>query len=140
MRQTTVISLGLVRIAGIAQLVLGTLLWTGRGYQYLPVHMAIGALLVLGLWTIAVVSLTAKVSRGLAVFALVWGIALPIFGMRQGMILVGPLHWIIQVIHLLMGVTAMALADRLAKRVLAVPSQLSRRDAGSVSRAGVRDA
>ena len=118
MRQTTVISLGLVRIAGIAQLVLGTLLWTGRGYQYLPVHMAIGALLVLGLWTIAVVALTTKVSRGLAVFALVWGIALPVFGMRQGMILVGSLRWITQVIHLLMGITAMAVADRLAKRVL----------------------
>jgi hypothetical protein len=137
MRQTTVITLGIVRIAGIAQIVLGTLFWTGRAYQYLPVHVAIGALLVLGLWTIAIVSLTAKVNRGPAVFALVWGIALPVFGMRQGMILVGALHWIIQVVHLLMGITAMALADRLAKRVLAAsPNAVS---GWSVDRAGFRD-
>jgi hypothetical protein len=123
MRKTTVITLGIVRIAGIVQLILGTLFWTGRAYQYVPAHMAIGVLLVLSLWMLAVIALSARVRRGLAVFALVWGVALPLFGMKQATILAGPQHWIIRVVHLLMGIVALAVADRLAKAVLAASPQ-----------------
>jgi hypothetical protein len=37
-------------------------------------------------------------------------VALPAFGMIQASLLVGPMHWIIRVLHLLMGLAAMALA------------------------------
>jgi hypothetical protein len=51
---------------------------------------------------------------------LLWGLALPAFGMTQATMLIGPWHWIIQVIHLLMGLIALGVADRLASHVLRV--------------------
>jgi hypothetical protein len=116
---TTLITIWVVRVAGIIQLVLGTLFWTGRAYTYLGLHISIGFLVVLGLWTLAILALVARAGRGLAMFALLWGLALPAFGMQQAMILVGSLHWIIRVIHLIMGLAALGTADRLAKTILA---------------------
>jgi hypothetical protein len=43
----------------------------------------------------------------------------PAFGMAQAAILVGPLHRVIRVIHLLMGLITLGTADALAKHVLA---------------------
>jgi hypothetical protein len=125
MRKVTAITVPIVRIAGVVQVVLGTLFWTGRAYQYLTVHVAVGALLVLGLWTLAIIALSAKASRGLAAFSLLWGLALPVFGMRHAAILVGPHHWIIRVVHLLMGCAAVAFADRLARAVVGRSSRMS---------------
>lgn len=39
--------------------------------------------------------------------------------MAQSEILVGPMHWIVRVLHLLMGLIALGTADALAKHVLA---------------------
>jgi hypothetical protein len=125
MRKVTVITLTVVRAAGVVQVVHGTLLWTGRAYQYFALHMAVGALVVLGLWTLAFIALSAGVSRRFAAFAVLWGVALPMFGMRQAAILVGPYHWVIRVAHLVMGCVAVALADRLAKAVVARSSRTS---------------
>jgi hypothetical protein len=119
MRLTTLITIWVVRVAGIIQLVLGTLFWTGRAYQYLGLHISGGFLVVLGLWTLALLALSNRAGRGLAIFALLWGLALPAFGMQQARILVGSLHWIIRVIHLIMGMAAIGTAERLAKAILA---------------------
>jgi hypothetical protein len=96
---------------------------------------------VLGLWTLAILALFARTSRGLAMFALVWGLALPAFGMSQASMLVGSLHWIIRVTHLLMGVTALGMADRLAKTILAaVVSRRAGATGGDVRVAATRSA
>jgi hypothetical protein len=122
MQRTTKLSLLLIRITGIVQLVLGILFWTGHAYTYIPVHMLIGSILVLGLWTISVIALVARVRRGLAAFELLWGLALAAFGMQQATLLVGPMHWMIRVTHLLMALSAMILAGALGKAVLATTS------------------
>ena len=75
MRTTTTVSLWIVRVAGIVQLVSGALFWTGHAYGYVPLHMISGVLIVLTLWTLAVMALVARARRGLAVFALLWGLA-----------------------------------------------------------------
>jgi hypothetical protein len=118
MRTATLVTMWIVRLAGIIQIVLGVLFWTGRGINYIPLHMAIGFVVVLGLWTLAILALRARAPVGLVGFALLWGIALPALGIPQATILIGRWHWIIRVIHLLMGLTALALADRLASHVL----------------------
>ncbi len=118
MRIATLAAMWIVRVAGIVQIVLGLLFWTGRALGYIPLHMSVGFVVVLGLWTLAVLALVARAGAGLAIFAILWGLALPALGMTQAGILVGPWHWIIRVIHLLMGLTALGLADRLATRVL----------------------
>jgi hypothetical protein len=119
MRTITTVSFWIIRITGIIQLILGILFWTGHAYTYVPAHMAIGSLLVLALWAIAVVALVAKVRRGLAAFELIWGLALAVFGARQAMFLIGPLHWIVRVVHLAMALSAMQMGGILAKAIFA---------------------
>ena len=118
MRIATLATMWIVRVAGIVQIVLGLLFWTGRALGYIPLHMSVGFVVVLGLWTLALLALAARTGAGLALFGILWGVALPALGMTQAGILVGPWHWIIRVIHLLMGLAALGLADRLASRVL----------------------
>jgi hypothetical protein len=108
----------IVRLAGITQIVLGALFWMGRGLTYIPLHMLIGFVVVLGLWTLAILALFARAHLGLVGFALLWGLALPALGMTQAAILIGPWHWIIRVIHLVMGLIALGVADRLASHIL----------------------
>lgn len=118
MRTTLKILLVILQVAVIAQLALGILFWTGHGLTYIPVHIAIGSVLVLVLWTVAVLALVMRVRRGLAAFELVWALALAMFGMQQATILVGPLHWIIRVVHLLMAIVAVRLAESLSKSII----------------------
>ena len=125
MRTTAGISLWIVRIAGTLQLALGALFWTGHAYTFLPLHIISGTLIVLTLWTVAVLALVARTRRGLALFGLLWGVALPAFGMQQASMLAGSLHWIIRVLHLVMGLAAMALAGMLGQAILAaVPGRV----------------
>jgi hypothetical protein len=44
----------------------------------------------------------------------VWGLIAPILGLTQANILTGNFHWVIQVIHLLIGIGAMGWGERLA--------------------------
>lgn len=119
MRATATICIWIVRVAGTLQLLLGALFWTGHAYSFLPLHIVSGATIVLTLWTVAVLALVVRTHRGLALFGFVWGLALPAFGMVQANVLVGPLHWIIRVLHLLMGLAAMAIAGTLGQVILA---------------------
>ena len=129
MRATATISIWIVRVAGTLQLLLGALFWTGHAYSFLPLHIISGVVIVLTLWTVAVLALVARTHRGLAVFGVLWGLALPAFGMVQATILVGSMHWIIRVLHLLMGLAAMALAGTLGQMILAaVPRRTSARE------------
>ena len=125
MRTIAGISLWIVRIAGLLQLVLGALFWIGYAYTLIPLHIISGALIVVTLWTVAVLALITRTRRGLAVFGLFWGLALPAFGLRQAALLVGSMHWIVRVAHLLMGLAAMAIAGTLGQAVLAaVPARV----------------
>ena len=125
MRATAAISLWIVRVAGTLQLLLGALFWTGHAYSFLPLHILSGGVIVLTLWTVAVLALVARTRRGLALFGLFWGLALPAFGMVQATMLVGSMHWLIRVLHLIMGLAAMALAGMLGQAILAaVPGRV----------------
>jgi hypothetical protein len=46
--------------------------------------------------------------------AAIWGLGLPIWGLAQEKILPGANNWIAQVLHMLCGVGAIALAEMLA--------------------------
>jgi hypothetical protein len=119
MRTATLALIWIVRVAGVVQILLGLSIWIGPGMRYFSLHIQAGFLIVVCLWILAILALIVRGRPALAVFAFVWGLALPAFGMAQAAILVGPLHWIIRVIHLLMGLIALGTADALAKHVLA---------------------
>jgi hypothetical protein len=51
--------------------------------------------------------------------AALWGLIVPIVGLTQRELLPGSAHWVIQVIHLLLGIGLLALAENLATRAKA---------------------
>lgn len=104
-----------VRADGAILVILGLIFWTGNADALIPVHMALGIALVLALWTLAALAATAGVNLGLVVVAFVWGLVTPALGLTQTRILPTQGHWIVQVAHLLVGLTAIALAQLLAR-------------------------
>ena len=118
MRTITGIQMG-IRVLGVIQLVLGILFWTGNALGLVDLHQLIGILLVLALWTQAALAHRAGVPGGLVAGAAVYGLIVPIVGLTQRELLPGSAHWVIQVIHLLLGIGLIGLAENLATRAKA---------------------
>lgn len=117
MKSTTLIARSLLSLFGIALVVLGILFWTGHALSLLPLHMLLGGLFVLCMWALAVVGFLVPGSRGFALLVLVWSFIVPALGVTQLSLLPGPGHWLIQVLHLLVGIIAMGLGHSLARRI-----------------------
>lgn len=101
-----------VRVVGVAMLVLGFVIWTGSAAALVPVHMLLGIVLVLALWTVAVLALQAGARPALPAIAIAWGVLMAAFGLTQAQILPGDsLHVVIQVAHLVVGLGAIGLAE-----------------------------
>jgi hypothetical protein len=104
----------LMRVGAAVQVILGIGLWTGHWYSLVGVHQTVGILFVILLWAIALIALVRGRAAGLAAFALVWGLVVAALGFTQQRILPGDLHWIVRVLHLVVGLAAMPIAERLA--------------------------
>jgi uncharacterized membrane protein YuzA (DUF378 family) len=106
-----------VRACFVIMIVLGVLFWTGRAYSLLPLHEFLGFVLVLSLWTLAGLAASRHVPVGVVVIAFLWGLLLPVFGLTQAQIFPGSFHWIVQILHLLVGLAAVGQAENLARRI-----------------------
>jgi hypothetical protein len=115
MRKTVTILLMLGRLLGVVQILGGVAIWVGLPPWALQAHMAIGSLFVLVLWIVGVIGLFALSARGFALFTLLWGALVLWLGMAQISLLPGPTHWIIRVLHLVIGLAAIGLLERLGK-------------------------
>jgi hypothetical protein len=107
----------LVRAAFIVQIVLGVIFWTGNALGLKNLHMLIGIILVLSLETIVVAAARRGVDTGLWVLGGVWGVLTVLLGYSQENLLTGSAHWVIQVLHLLVGIGAIGLSEALAGRI-----------------------
>jgi hypothetical protein len=105
----------LLRIGVAFQVIIGIGLWTGHMGKYVGLHQNGGMVFVLLLWAIAVVAISKRDHVGLAIVAILWGVLVAALGMTQMRLLPGNLHWIVRVAHLLIGLAAMPIAERLAK-------------------------
>lgn len=110
------ITLMVLRVVVLLALVLGLLLWFGVQGVLVPIHMLLGILVVLSLWVLGGFAFTIKGGVGIGIGAIVWGLIVLLFGLNQRTILVGNLHWLIQVIHLLLGLGAAGLGEAIAGR------------------------
>lgn len=117
MRTATVAAQMLVRLLGVILVILGVLFWAGTARNLIPLHMLLGVILVLALWVLAGIGARARVGTGLVVAAVVWGIILPVFGMVQTSLLPGSAHWLIQLLHLAIGLVAMSFAEVIGGRI-----------------------
>ena len=107
---------GTLWVTGAFTLVLGLLLWTGRAVVLTNLHMVLGIIVILALWTLAAIALRHGTQGGLAIMALVWGLLTPVVGVFQVRLLPGDAHIIIQLVHLVLGAGALALGNRLASK------------------------
>jgi hypothetical protein len=101
-----------------AQIVLGLLIWFGK-ISLTQVHIALGGLFVVDLWLLAIIALFALSARGLSLLTLFMGGVIMWLGVAQTSLLIGPAHWAVRVLHLLLGVSAMGLVEPLTKALLA---------------------
>ena len=104
----------LMRIGATVQLVLGIGFWTGHWSSAIGTHMSIGTVYVLLLWLMAVIALFQRRNIGVALLAIPWGFGVAMLGYGQHRILEGSdFHWIVRVVHLVVGVASLAFAERL---------------------------
>ncbi len=117
MSTATTVAQTLVRVTGLTQVTLGLLFWTGRQLTLVPLHMLVGFALVLSLWTLALLAARSGVNPGLVALAAVWGLLMPLFGLTQTQLLPGDFHWVIQVLHLFVGLAAIGQGEGLAAQI-----------------------
>ena len=103
-------------IAGLLALVLGLSIWFAQTYVVLPVHMILGLIVALGLLIVSILALLTSGLRLLGAIGVIYAVFVPVFGLTQTGILVGDLHWLIRIAHLLVGIGAMALIGNIGAR------------------------
>ncbi|HVA58330.1 MAG: hypothetical protein WBQ26_10275 [Gemmatimonadaceae bacterium] len=117
MRTATIVTQMLIRLCFLVLLVLGVLFWTGHAVQLVSLHMAIGGIFVLGLWFLAALGARAKVGMGLVANAAVGGFIVLGLGMTQTTVMVGDMHWLVRVVHLLVGTAAIGISEQIGARI-----------------------
>ncbi len=117
MRVTATVLQMIIRVCGVIQIVLGLLFWTNNARTLVPLHMLVGSLLVLSLIALAVVAAIAGVGPGFVALAIAWALVTLLLGLTQTQLLPGTAHWIIQVLHLLIGLGAIGQGENLGRRI-----------------------
>src|SRR5262245_45878288 len=96
-------------VSGLIQLILGVLFWIGFARGLVPMHMLIGLVFVLALMTLCGLGFASGLGRA-AVLPMVWSLVVLALGVTQMQLLPGTFHWVIQALHLLVGIAAMGMA------------------------------
>src|SRR5437764_7266230 len=116
------VTIMVMRLCMLIVLILGIFFWIKRtdvsGSPLVLLHMGLGILIALLLVILGSFIVTVKEQNiGLAIGAFVLAICMVALGLRQQSILAGsPLHWIIQIAHLLLGLLAIGMAEMIAGR------------------------
>lgn len=119
-----------VGIAGLCALVLGLFIWIAHS-NLTDLHMLFGLLVTLGLLVMSIIALTARGLRIWGLAGIVYAIIVPIFGVSQSNMLVGNVHWLIQTLHMLVGIGALALTGRLGARYMTLKRGAAEPSVGS---------
>ena len=102
----------LVRVFGGGALALGLAFWMGYARSLTGLHMGFGIGLVVSLWALAAMAWRNTAAGGLVALAALLGLVTWILGFTQTRILPGSSHWLVEVAHLALGVTSIAVARR----------------------------
>ena len=120
----------IVGIAGLCALVLGLLIWIAN-IDLTDIHMLFGLLVTLGLLVMSIIALTAKELCIWGLVGIVYAIIVLIFGVSQSNMLVGNLHWLIQTLHMLVGIGTIVLTGFLGTRYITLKRGEASQAAGS---------
>ena len=116
-----------VRLSGLLALLLGLGLWKGAWVNLLGLHQGLGLVMSAALIWMAVLGFSRRLSPSLPGLALLCGLAVPALGYSQQRLLSGQSHWLIEVLHLVLGAGAIALAELIGSRMKARPDPLTLR-------------
>jgi hypothetical protein len=104
-------------LAGLLALILGLLFWTGSALNLVSLHMLLGFLAVGALWIVGVAqALTRFGSWIIAIVAIVVGALMVVLGLIQSSLMVGEFHWVIRIVHLLLGLLTIGMGHMAAAR------------------------
>lgn len=106
-----------IRFCGGGAVLLGLGFWAGLGGPVLPLHLVFGVTLVLSLSAVAGMSWATAVRTRLGVAVFLLAPVVLLLGFGQAAILAGPSHWVIQVVHFVVGLLAAVLGVVLASAV-----------------------
>jgi hypothetical protein len=105
-----------LRALFVLQLILGILFWTGHLEGLVLLHMLLGIAFVAVFWVIGALAAMRGASMGVMIGTFVLGLVIALFGLFQNNILIGSGHWVVQIIHLLLGIAAIGFAEMIAGR------------------------
>jgi hypothetical protein len=94
-------------IVGV-ELTLGMVIWFVH-VSSVNLHIALGLAITLILLVFSVIALTTSGMRRLGVIGILYTCVLPGLGLTQYTLLVGNLHWLVQVFHMLVGIGSVGL-------------------------------
>ena len=123
MNVVAVVAQMLVRLAGVILVILGLLFGTGNALNLVPLHIWTGFVLVLAFWVLAIGAGLAGLGAGRVLLAILWGVFVVYFGLTHGQILPGSAHWVIEVLHLAVGLVTVGLGERLGALIKAARSR-----------------
>jgi hypothetical protein len=119
--RTLNVALMVLRVGVLIELVLGILFWTNvinpDTSKLVLVHILIGLIVVVSLWIIGLAQgfMRASNNFALALLTFVVGLVVALFGLFQTRIIPdSSAHWVIQVIHLALGLLAIASGEMVA--------------------------
>jgi hypothetical protein len=111
------IASGVLTLAGLLALILGLLFWTGAALNVISMHMLLGFLAVAALWVVGLAQAFSQFgSWMLAAVALIIGAAMIMIGLNQSLLAAGEFHWVIQGIHLTLGILTIGIGHMAAAR------------------------
>ena len=123
MNKTIPIALITLRVAGVGAMALGLAFWAGQLLGLIPIHMALGLIVVLALWTLSAAGLARESVRGRAALLFVLGLLVLALGGTQTSLLPGPQHWLVRAVHLLLGVIALRQGEVLGRLMRGISQQ-----------------
>ncbi len=104
------------RLDGLIALILGALLWTGSAGQ-LKAHIATGFIMTLTLLLLGLLGFFSRLKPVMPLVAIFWAVLLPYVGFLQLRLFPGASHIVIQVVHLLIGVCAIGVAEAIGAQI-----------------------
>ncbi|MGI8562657.1 MAG: hypothetical protein ACR2MZ_03725 [Candidatus Dormibacter sp.] len=105
-----------LRLSFLCALILGLVFWTVKTESVVGLHMLFGILLVASLWTMGAVTLASGGSLPLSLGAIGLGFLVLLLGLTQTSLLPGSGHFLIEVLHLLLGLAAVGFGEMLGAR------------------------
>jgi hypothetical protein len=106
----------IIRVLWVVNIVLGILFATGNLAGLVMLHETLGLVIAICLLILSVMAMVRARAVGLGVAGIIVAILLPVVGMGQVDVLPGNGHWVVEVVHVLVAIAAIALAEMLGIR------------------------